>query len=1191
MTVQAQDSVQYYDGPINVGTVISITDFTFIDNSHISMKIRNVDGIWEYGVDYTVDGAGTLERTATILREVEAGQTLAVYLDVPITQNISPEEGGNFPASTNEFVLDKLTYICQMLYERVARSMQVSIDNPFDGTLSVLVPGKAIKINAAGNGLELSDLDPDKAVEEIQRYIEIAEAAAEAAEQSKDTAQEIVDKLNVTKEQVDAAAEAAIEASEEAIERVDRAEKYKLNSKEIGSLLFSSVPNYSTDLHIADGAKITSEDACWAELHNIWAKQKRESTDIKTNFYKYASTNYSRMWYSTVQSTPDQYYNLQNVLNIPQGEVYLFDRAGKAHLRASLSVQSYYKYELLNAVGDTSPNQYLLFPIQMGNEQLFEPTNANKDDFYIYVNDYKVGAHYDNITHLDILPPDVTSEYRRILLTREVAGNTYYYYYKAAPIKIQAYMIGSVADLNLGGQAGVQTQDTVPRPILITTPVETFVVTTNTEFLTTAEFDANQLKHDEFYTNIVNKSTDTTYQIAALTKDFRTYSRNTAVTCPLANALGWVDGFYSWYYKIPFNASTGTQLDPTGNIVAIPLKTLDIEVKIQTAYNGNYQRIIWGDRDTVDVAGPIQLGIVENGRAQEDGHGTQNRFEWLIPNADFNGWAIVLRIPYELKEYTKYRTKFILDEEGYYHVYFAEEDDEYEEVFTGVCPTIYINTYSDMQLGAAYKDEWCHFRGKIDMKNTHFRVNNIDKIAESLKYYAKETETTWFTPYTSNDRPKLVEKPFANVYETNPTGFSLVNLIEDIDGWCAPTAANCGHWYGTGDNSAWISHEADNYIDIQGRFMTQSTWSAYNTMFQIMRQGYGINPFRLCHQANNREAQICMGHNGTAWNITETNTGIQLLDNTEYFIRWYSDFSKKYSLTDDTWTEDEAGTNYKYTLTLRPWNGPEDDAEEYTWDYYTTYKFGSASNDHYAWGGIGYDNYTLGCPSFFNVYATSVNGKVAWADNIHVVPRQEDSTIIPNIPTENSETENYVVVANGITEDIILATPQEQLNNYTQQLLQQLTDKQNQIIALITQQSQDIATETAQGIARLISASDAITHSEVVPVYPIIQSYYDEDTGSFYHIFARNEHGYYCIQGGMFGTHDTNYRDIYVNFFKRFKDCKYQAFAIQSNPDDVQYAGVWDKQQHTCMFGQVYNNQGFATWFAMGYLLDTEVTE
>ena len=47
MTVQAQDSVQYYDGPIDVGTVISITDFTFIDNSHISMKIRNVDGIWE----------------------------------------------------------------------------------------------------------------------------------------------------------------------------------------------------------------------------------------------------------------------------------------------------------------------------------------------------------------------------------------------------------------------------------------------------------------------------------------------------------------------------------------------------------------------------------------------------------------------------------------------------------------------------------------------------------------------------------------------------------------------------------------------------------------------------------------------------------------------------------------------------------------------------------------------------------------------------------------------------------------------------------------------------------------------------------------------------------------------------------------------------------------------------------------
>ena len=172
MTVQAQDSVQYYDGPINVGAIIPITDFTFIDNSHVSLKIRGIDEIWEYGTDYTIEGADTLTRTITLNRAVEAGQVLAAYLDVPITQNISPEEGGNFPASTNEFVLDKLTCICQMLYERITRALQVSIDTPFNGTLEAPLDniGKAIIINSTGEGVTYSSYKVDD-LEAIVRRI------------------------------------------------------------------------------------------------------------------------------------------------------------------------------------------------------------------------------------------------------------------------------------------------------------------------------------------------------------------------------------------------------------------------------------------------------------------------------------------------------------------------------------------------------------------------------------------------------------------------------------------------------------------------------------------------------------------------------------------------------------------------------------------------------------------------------------------------------------------------------------------------------------------------------------------------------------------------------------------------------------------------------------------------------------
>ena len=196
MTVQAQDSVQYYAGPINVGAIIPITAFTFIDNSHVSVKVRGESTIWEYGVDYTVDGANTIERTITINKAVSDGQVLAVYLDVPITQNINPEEGGNFPASTQEFTLDKLTYICQMLYERVIRSLQVSVDTAFDGVLYNVEEnaGKAIIVNATGTGVAYSSYkidDLEGIVRRLFASISNIDIVAESIDNVNTTAQHI----------------------------------------------------------------------------------------------------------------------------------------------------------------------------------------------------------------------------------------------------------------------------------------------------------------------------------------------------------------------------------------------------------------------------------------------------------------------------------------------------------------------------------------------------------------------------------------------------------------------------------------------------------------------------------------------------------------------------------------------------------------------------------------------------------------------------------------------------------------------------------------------------------------------------------------------------------------------------------------------------------------------------------------
>ena len=194
MTVQAQNSVQYYNGPIEIGTELSIVEFTFIDNSHVSAKVRGNTEVWQYGYDYTISGAQTLIRTITVQRRVAENEVLAVYLDVPITQNISPEEGGNFPASTNEYVLDKLTHISQMLDERVKRSLQISIDTPFSGTLPAPEPNKALKISSDGNSFVMSDYDPDTALVLTEQYRTEAQAAAEVAVASKDTS---IEKANI----------------------------------------------------------------------------------------------------------------------------------------------------------------------------------------------------------------------------------------------------------------------------------------------------------------------------------------------------------------------------------------------------------------------------------------------------------------------------------------------------------------------------------------------------------------------------------------------------------------------------------------------------------------------------------------------------------------------------------------------------------------------------------------------------------------------------------------------------------------------------------------------------------------------------------------------------------------------------------------------------------------------------------
>ena len=192
MTVASQNLYQYYSGPITIGSVLPINEFTFIANSHVAIKVRNEDVNWIYGTDYTVTGEGTLIRSITVLKEVQADETLVAFLNVPITQEINPEEGGNFPAVIQSMTLDKLTYICQMLSEKITRSIQASIDTLFDGTVYSPVDniGKALIINSTGTGIDYSDANLLNIVSDVEDIATAASESATAANESATAANE-----------------------------------------------------------------------------------------------------------------------------------------------------------------------------------------------------------------------------------------------------------------------------------------------------------------------------------------------------------------------------------------------------------------------------------------------------------------------------------------------------------------------------------------------------------------------------------------------------------------------------------------------------------------------------------------------------------------------------------------------------------------------------------------------------------------------------------------------------------------------------------------------------------------------------------------------------------------------------------------------------------------------------------------
>ena len=200
---------QFYPGPI-LNKTLDITDFLFKDPEqiHITYTYKNEDGSLDnreliYGTEYEVakilpsdvtqvDAALTASTGRVTLKadiNVVLGERLTIYRESEIIQETQYPRTGPFPAASHEGALDYLTMQNQEQQDQIDRSLKVPISTAnFDGTLPILVPARALKINDSGSGFEFSEYDPDTALETTKEYMEGAQTAASNALASQNAA-------------------------------------------------------------------------------------------------------------------------------------------------------------------------------------------------------------------------------------------------------------------------------------------------------------------------------------------------------------------------------------------------------------------------------------------------------------------------------------------------------------------------------------------------------------------------------------------------------------------------------------------------------------------------------------------------------------------------------------------------------------------------------------------------------------------------------------------------------------------------------------------------------------------------------------------------------------------------------------------------------------------------------------------
>lgn len=155
MTLTVTTSKQIYNGDGSTTAFSSV----FIADAQASCKAILTDsgGVSTTLVNpthFSISGSFPGVVTYNMVTAPAVGETLTVYREVSATQETDYVENDDFPASSHEEALDKLTMLIQQVQEETDRALQMPISSTLDVELPDAVADKLLGWNSSATNLE-----------------------------------------------------------------------------------------------------------------------------------------------------------------------------------------------------------------------------------------------------------------------------------------------------------------------------------------------------------------------------------------------------------------------------------------------------------------------------------------------------------------------------------------------------------------------------------------------------------------------------------------------------------------------------------------------------------------------------------------------------------------------------------------------------------------------------------------------------------------------------------------------------------------------------------------------------------------------------------------------------------------------------------------------------------------------------